>query len=95
VSVLSLASFALDLNEVRDVGTVRWLPGASGISGRLLIHTSVDGENWTEIDLTAIVSEGQWSEVVINAPARFVRFAFINEDGVAIIGGIAEAEVWP
>lgn len=94
VSVLPLASFALDLDEVRDIGVVRWLPGANGTSGRLLIHTSADGESWTEIDLDSAVSDGEWSEIAINTPARFVRFAFINEDEALVLGGIAEVELW-
>jgi uncharacterized protein YraI len=94
-AVLQLASFAVDLNEELPIGTVRWLPGAAGVSGRMLLHISSDGVTWTEIDLEATVTDGEWSEIAIGAPARFVRFAFINEDGAAVLGGIAEVEVWP
>ena len=94
-SIQPIASFALDLDSVLPVGVLRYLPGAGGEQGRLLIHVSSDGATWSEITSEPIVREDGWIEIGINTEARFVRFAFINEDERLSLGGIAEVEVWP
>jgi hypothetical protein len=94
-AVPQIASFALDLDGSVPISNVRWLPAPAGIAGRLLVHISTDGENWTEMNLEAVVVEEQWNVLPIDAEARFVRFAFINEEGSPWLGGVAEVEVWP
>jgi hypothetical protein len=90
-----IAVFVADLGEERDVGVVRWLPGADGVAGELYLSISNDGQEWTDIDLTQAVQNETWIEIEIAASTRFIRFAFVDAGELPVLGGIAEVEIWP
>lgn len=90
-----IASFALDLDSVMPVGDVRWLGAPEQLMGRLLVHLSNDGQEWTEVVLDSVTADGDWTVLTVDTEARFIRFVFLNEDQVPQLGGIAEIEVWP
>ncbi len=90
-----LAMFVADLDAVQSVGSVAWLSGADGVAGTLYISVSTDGENWTDVPVGTIVPPGEWQQVAVDASVRYVRFVFVNDDGLDALGGIAEVKIWP
>jgi subtilisin len=93
-----LASFALDLGEMRAVGSLRWLAAAdTGLLGSLRIDVSTDGQSWQELDIESLpmATPGEWQELPIGFTTRYIRFVFLNDSGVALLGGVAEVEIWP
>ena len=94
-AVVPLAAFVLDLDQVLPVGSVAWLSGANGIAGTLYISVSTDDENWTDLPISLIVPSGQWQQLAVDLDARYIRFVFVNDDGLDAVGGIAEVKIWP
>ena len=90
-----LAAFILDLGEVYPVSTLRWLSDPGGMAGTLRIDVSVDNQTWSELEIGELAAAGAWQELVIGGEVRYIRFVFINDQGLGIVGGIAEVEVWP
>jgi len=94
-SVVPLAAFIADLDAPQYVSLVRWQVGLEGLTGTLHISVSTDNENWTELTVDGIASPGEWQELAVDASVQFIRFVFVNDDGLPAVGGIAEIEVWP
>lgn len=94
-SVLPLAAFVLDLDSVQYVSSISWRSGADGVSGTLHISVSTDNETWTDLPVDSIAPPGEWQQLAVDANVRYVRFVFVNEDGLAVIGGIADVKIWP
>jgi len=89
------AVFVADTGAEMWISEIRWQAAANGISGQLYISISLDGQTWTDLDLTAVETDGSWSSLDLNASTMFVRFAFIAVEDVPELGGIAEIELWP
>ncbi len=89
------AVFVADTGAEQWISEVRWQTGAAGLSGQLYISISLDGQTWTDLDLTLAQTDGSWSSLPVNASTMFVRFAFIAVDDIPDLGGIAEIELWP
>lgn len=94
-SVLPLAAFVVDLDAAQYVSSISWLSGADGLAGTLHISVSTDNETWTDLAIDSIGPPGEWQQLAVGANVRFIRFVFVNEDGLAVLGGIAEVKVWP
>jgi len=94
-TVLPLAAFVVDLDSVHYVSSVSWLSGASGVSGTLHISVSTDHETWVDLSIDTIAPPGEWQQLTVDADVRYIRFVFVNDDGLNVIGGIAEVKVWP
>lgn len=94
-AVVPLAAFIVDLDASRYVSVVRWQVGTEGLAGTLHVSVSTDNENWSELVIDNIASPGQWQELSVDASVQYIRFVFVNDDGLDAVGGIAEVEVWP
>lgn len=94
-AALPLAAFVADLDSVHYVSTIAWLSGTDGIAGTLHISVSTDEANWTDLSIDTTVAPGQWQQLAVAADVRYVRFVFVNDDGLDVIGGIAEIEILP
>jgi uncharacterized protein YgiM (DUF1202 family) len=94
-TVVPLAAFIADLDAAQYVSTIRWLSGSSGLSGTLYISVSTDNENWTDLPIDGIAAPGTWQELTVDASVRYVRFVFVNDEGLSVVGGVAEVEIWP
>ena len=71
------------------------MSSANGLAGTLYISVSTDNENWTDLPIDTIASPGEWQELPVDADVRYIRFVFVNDEGLAVVGGIAELKVWP
>jgi uncharacterized protein YraI len=89
------AVFVADLDSEQWISTIRWQTAPEGLSGQLYLSISSDGQTWTDLDLTSVVTDGSWSTLELNASTVYVRFAFIAIDDTPDLGGIAEVELWP
>lgn len=94
-SIVPLAAFVVDLDRIQPVGTIEWLSGPGGIAGTLYISVSTGEENWTELPLEIMSPAGQWQQLEVDRDIRFVRFVFVNDEGLDAVGGIAEVKIWP
>ena len=94
-SVVPLAAFIADLDSPNYVSVIRWLNGDGGVAGTLHVSVSTDNENWTELTIDYGSAPGEWQELAIGGSVQFVRFVFVNDDGLPAVGGIAELEIWP
>lgn len=94
-SVVPLAAFIADLDSPQYVRVLRWQNGDGGLAGTLHVSVSTDNENWTELTVDTIAAPGEWQELAIDASVQYVRFVFVNDDGLPAVGGIAELEIWP
>ena len=45
--------------------------------------------------IDSIAPPGEWQHLAVDANVRYVRFVFVNDEGLVSIGGIAEVKVWP
>jgi uncharacterized protein YraI len=93
--IVPLAAFIADLDAPQYVSTVRWQVGGAGISGTMHVSVSTDNVNWTELSIDAIAAPGEWQELTVDSTVQYIRFVFVNDDGLQSVGGIAEIEVWP
>jgi uncharacterized protein YraI len=94
-AVVPLAAFVADLDSVQYVSSISWLSGADGIAGTLYISVSTDNENWTDLQIDSIAAPGEWQELPVGANVRYIRFVFVNDEGLAVVGGITELKIWP
>jgi hypothetical protein len=94
-AVVPLAAFIADLDAPQHVSLIRWQVGPEGLAGTLHVSVSTDNENWTDLPIDTIASPGEWQEITVDANVQYIRFVFVNDDGLPVVGGIAEIEVWP
>jgi hypothetical protein len=94
-TVVPLAAFIADLDSVQYVSMIRWQSGVGGVSGTLHVSISTDNETWTELPIDGLVAPGEWQELAVGSEARYIQFVFVNDEGLAVVGGIAELEIWP
>ncbi len=94
-AVVPLAAFIADLDEPQYVSLVRWQVGPEGLAGTLHVSVSTDNENWTDLTIDNIASPGEWQELAVDMNVQYIRFVFVNDDGLPTVGGIAEIEIWP
>jgi len=94
-AVVPLAAFIVDLDAPQYVSVVRWQVGAEGLAGTLYVSVSTDNENWTDLTFDSVAAPGEWQELAVAADVQYIRFVFVNDDGLPTAGGIAEVEVWP
>jgi hypothetical protein len=94
-SVVPLAAFIADLDAPQYVRVLRWQVGADGLAGTLHVSVSTDNENWTELTVDNIATSGEWQELSVDASVQYIRFVFVNDEGLPVVGGIAEIEAWP
>ena len=94
-TVVPLAAFIVDLDASQYVSLIRWQLGSDGLAGTLHVSVSTDNENWTDLTIDSVASPGEWQELFVDASVQYIRFVFVNDDGLPAVGGIAEIEVWP
>jgi uncharacterized protein YraI len=94
-AVVPLAAFIADLDAPQYVSVLRWQAGAGGMAGTLHVSVSTDNENWTELTIDTVAAPGEWQELSVDASVQYIRFVFVNDEGLPAVGGIAEIEVWP
>ena len=94
-AVVPLAAFIADLDAPQYASVIRWQVGAGGVAGTLYVSVSTDNENWTEQTVDTVAAPGEWQELSVGASVQYIRFVFVNDDGLPAVGGIAEIEVWP
>jgi hypothetical protein len=94
-TALPLAAFVVDLDSTQYVSSVSWLSDASGLFGTLYISVSTDNETWVDLPIETIAPPGEWQALTVDADVRYIRFVFVNDGGLNVIGGIAEVKVWP
>jgi hypothetical protein len=94
-AVVPLAAFVADLDAPQYVSVIRWQIASEGLSGTLHVSVSTDNENWTDLTVDTIAAPGEWQELPVDASVQYIRFVFVNDDGLPVVGGIAEIEVWP
>jgi hypothetical protein len=87
--------FSVDLGSTKAIGTVRWLFGVEGAADQWQLQVSTDRRNWSTVADLGNAAAGDWQSIEVSAKARYVRFFFLNPNGDAQIGGVAEIEVLP
>jgi hypothetical protein len=94
-SAVPLAAFVADLDSAQYVSSISWLSDSAGLTGTLHISVSTDNETWTDLPLDNLAPPGEWQELMVDANVRYIRFVFVNDEGFASVGGVAELRVWP
>jgi hypothetical protein len=87
--------FYVDLGGSKEIGRIRWRFGVEGAADEWQLQISTDRRSWTTVADLGNADAGDWQSVDIGAKARYVRFFFLNPNGDAQIGGVAEIEVLP
>jgi len=88
----SMATF--DLGRVQRLSGVRWMYRVAGGADRMRLQVSSDGTSWTQLVTTSNRVPLTWEGWRTTTSARYVRFVFDNPNGVAVLGYLAEVEVW-
>lgn len=87
-------AFYVSIGGQKPIGVVRWYYALEGAADSVKIDISWDAVTWTPIAIRTNAPLFQWQELKINKDARFVRWTVDNPNNDAVIGGIAEVEVW-
>lgn len=87
----------LDLGGAVQLGRVRWLVNAPGVTDKLTVSISLDGGAWSPLGTFGSGPTGQWQGIMPGgAPsARYVRFTVENPLKKPVLGTIAEVQFWP
>lgn len=88
----SMATF--DLGRVQQLSGVRWMYRLSGGADRMRLQVSSDGTSWSQLVTTSNRVPLTWEGWRTTTSARYVRFVFDNPHGVAVLGYLAEVEIW-
>ena len=88
----SMATF--DLGQVQQLSGVRWMYRLPGGADRMRLQISSDGTNWSQLVTTSNRVPLTWEGWKTTSSARYVRFVFDNPNGAAVLGYLAEVEIW-
>ncbi|CAA9544581.1 MAG: hypothetical protein AVDCRST_MAG70-400 [uncultured Thermomicrobiales bacterium] len=91
------AEARFQIGSVQRIGTVRWVFNVGGRADAFVIQLSDDGNSWGTVFSggNAPSGVGQEVEVAGGETAKFVRFVFSNPNGDAVVGSLAEVEIYP
>ena len=78
-----------------DIGEIRWQFGIEEAADQWQLQISTNRRSWTTVAELGNAEVGTWQSIDLDERARYVRFRFLNPNGDAQIGGIAEIEVLP
>ncbi len=87
------AYLQIDLGEPTRIFEIAWVFRTTGHADRLRIRVSDDGVNYETIHVAGNAPARQWQYLMIDRPARFVRFNVDNPNGDMTIGYLAEVTV--
>jgi hypothetical protein len=69
--------------------------GVDGAADRWQLQISTDRRTWKTVAELGNAPAGTWQSRSVGAKARYVRYFFLNPNGDAQIGGLAEIEIRP
>jgi subtilisin len=84
----------VDLGAPKPIGTIRWVFGEAGIADTFVIEGSNDLATWSAITRRNGKPVGVWQERNTSRTLRYIRFRFLNPNGDATLGGLAEVQIW-
>jgi hypothetical protein len=87
------AYLQIDLGEPTRVFEIAWVFRTTGYADRLRIRVSEDGVTYETIHVTGNAPARVWQYLLMDRPARYVRFNVDNPNGDNAIGYIAEVAV--
>jgi hypothetical protein len=88
------AEIVLDTGAVGPIAGIRWQFAQDGGAPAYSLALSDDGANWRSLGRWEITGAGAWQSVAVNEAARYVRLTIENSAGVAVLGYLAEIEVY-
>jgi len=88
------ASLTLDAGSAKRLTGLKWVYGQTGSADEVLIQSSVDGTSWRTVGRYGNAPAGSWHGVATVRDARFVRFSFLNPNRDAVLGYMAEVQLW-
>jgi hypothetical protein len=95
-TALAESWLSFDLGQVTWVTELWWQVAADSPGGRIVVETSLDGEEWqARAEQMTLGDPGTWVSAPLGLEARFIRFRFINDTGQDQLGGIAEVVILP
>ena len=83
-----------DLGSRQSIRTIKWMFSQSGGADDFRISVSNDNKNWNRIAMRGNAAAGTWHQLSTNSSARYVRFRFLNPHRDAVIGNLAEVQVY-
>jgi hypothetical protein len=84
----------VDLGAAKQITGLRWLFNKTGGADAFTIQVSDDKRSWTSIGTGSNAPAGDWQSRSVRASGRYVRYLFANPNRDAIIGYLAEVQVW-
>jgi hypothetical protein len=87
------AYLQIDLGEPTRVFEIAWVFRSTGYADRMRVRVSEDGVTYETIHVTGNAPARVWQYLLIDRPARYVRFNVDNPNGDNAIGYIAEVTV--
>jgi hypothetical protein len=84
-----------DLGRTRSIGEIRWLLSEAVPGVVMTVEVSSDRKDWVTVATVSDFSKGDWQRVETEVDGRYVRFTFVNPEGVAVIGYLAEVQIAP
>lgn len=94
IDIPGSATATFDLGRAQRLSGVRWTYRLAGGADRMRLQISTDGVNWTQLVTTSNRAPMTWEGWKTTASVRYVRFTFDNPNGVAVLGYLAEVEIW-
>jgi len=94
VDIPGTSTATFDLGRVQQLSGVRWMYRQSGGADQMRLQVSSDGTSWSQLVTTSNRVPLTWEGWRTTTSARYVRFVFDNPNGVAVLGYLAEVEVW-
>ena len=85
----------LNLGDVQSIGTIRWLAPDLVAGAIVRVEVAENRRDWTVVAEAVPVETGDWQEITLSLPARFVRITFLGADGAAVAAGLTEVRVLP
>lgn len=86
--------FLLKYPTVSRLTGVKWNFRLAGGADAMRIETSVDGSTWRLVGVYGNGGTTSWYGQGLNRDGRYVRFSFTNPNGDAVVGYVAEVELW-
>jgi hypothetical protein len=85
----------VDLGGLKTVGQIRWQFGIDSAADQWQLQISTNRRSWTTVTESGNAPVGIWQSIDLAERVRYIRFVFLNPNGDAQIGGLAEIEVAP
>ncbi|CAA9569641.1 MAG: hypothetical protein AVDCRST_MAG59-3377, partial [uncultured Thermomicrobiales bacterium] len=91
------AEARFQISSVQPIGLVSWVFNVGGRADAYTIQVSEDGQFWETVLTGTNAPSGVWQQekLAADVTGRFIRWRFTNPNGDAVVGSLAEVEIYP